>query len=86
MVGAAVFGFGLGAAQNDSLVAIMNRAGPGRHGLASTVWNFAYDAGMGTGAVLFGAVVGGVGYAWAFGIAVVVIVLVAPTARRSALT
>lgn len=86
VVGAAVFGFGLGAAQNDSLVAIMNRAGPGRHGLASTVWNFAYDAGMGTGAVLFGAVVGGVGYAWAFGIAMVVIVLVAPTARRSALT
>ena len=86
VIGAAVFGLGLGIAQNDALVAIMNRAGPGRHGLASTVWNFAYDAGMGTGAVLFGAVLGALDYPWAFGLTVVVIVLVAPTARRSAVT
>lgn len=83
VVGAAIFGLGLGSAQNDALVTILHRAGPGRHGLASTVWNFAYDAGIGTGSVLFGAVLTGLDYPWAFALAVGVILAAAPAARRA---
>lgn len=83
VAGAAVFGLGLGMNQNDSLVVIMGRAGPGRRGLASTVWNFAYDAGMGSGAVLFGAVLAGLDYPWAYALAAAVILLAAPSGRRS---
>lgn len=82
VVGAGIFGFGLGAVQNDSLVTILGRAGPGRHGTASAVWNFAYDGGTGAGAVLLGLVVAGADYRWAFAVAALVILAVAPAGRR----
>ncbi|MGC0144991.1 MFS transporter [Pseudactinotalea sp. Z1732] len=81
VAGAGVFGLGLGVNQNDSLVVIMGRAGPRRRGLASTVWNFAYDAGMGSGAVIFGALLAGIDYPWAYGLAAVVIAVAAPVGR-----
>ncbi|MFG3256078.1 MFS transporter [Streptomyces sp. NPDC048172] len=54
LLAGAAHGFGLGALQNDTLVAMFHRAGPGRHGVASAVWNSAYDAGFGTGALTTG--------------------------------
>ncbi|MDD9206307.1 MFS transporter [Georgenia sp. 10Sc9-8] len=81
--GATLFGLGLGAVQNDSLVLILNRAGPGGHGTASAVWNFAYDAGTGAGAVLLGVVVGAAGHPWAFATAAALILLAAPAGRRA---
>jgi predicted MFS family arabinose efflux permease len=52
--GAAVYGLGLGALQNDTLVIMFRRAGPGGHGTASTAWNIAVDAGTGIGATAIG--------------------------------
>lgn len=82
VVAAAVFGIGFGAVQNDSLVLVLHRGGPGRHKLASTVWNIAFDAGVGVGAVMFGFVVSGVGYAWGFAAMGIMIAVLTPTAWR----
>jgi predicted MFS family arabinose efflux permease len=82
VVAAAVFGIGFGAAQNDSLVLVLHRSGPGGHRTASTVWNIAYDSGMGFGAVLFGVVVSAAGFAWAFAVMAIGIAVLAPTAWR----
>lgn len=66
LVGAALLGAGFGTAQNDSFVAVVRRLGPARSGTASTIWNIAYDGGLGLGAVALGGVVAGLGYAGAF--------------------
>lgn len=49
-----VFGLGMGALQNDTLVAMFHRAGPTHHGTVSAVWNIGFDAGFGAGALLTG--------------------------------
>ncbi|WP_326808707.1 MFS transporter [Streptomyces sp. NBC_01775] len=49
-----VFGLGMGALQNDTLVAMFHRAGPAHHGTVSAVWNMGYDSGFGAGALLTG--------------------------------
>lgn len=64
--GAALLGAGFGACQNDSFVATVHRLGPARTGTASTVWNMAYDGGLGLGAVALGWIIGSTGYAGAF--------------------
>lgn len=64
--GAALVGFGFGACQNDSFVLTVHRLGPSRSGTASTLWNMAYDGGLGAGALTLGWVIGTVGYADAF--------------------
>ncbi|MBY8856667.1 MFS transporter [Nocardia sp. CA2R105] len=51
---AAVYGLGFGAVQNDTLVLMFHRAGPTGHGVASTVWNMAYDGGTGIGSLAVG--------------------------------
>ncbi|GAB3712381.1 MFS transporter [Nocardiopsis oceani] len=66
LLGAALLGAGFGACQNDSFVVTVQRLGVGRGGTASTVWNIAYDGGLGLGAVALGWVIGGLGYAGAF--------------------
>lgn len=85
VAGAALLGAGFGACQNDSFVLTVHRLGAGRSGTASTIWNIAYDGGLGLGAVLFGWCLGGVGYAGAFlGAAVVVAVVPIVSAGRTA--
>ena len=65
LIGAALFGAGFGAVQNDTLIILFQRAGSRRIGEASAVWNIAYDAGFGIGAIGVGAFA-----AWAdFGLA-----------------
>ena len=60
VAGALAVGLGFGAVQNDTLV-LMFASGSG-YGLASAVWNTAFDAGTGTAAVAVGLVVAHLGY------------------------
>ena len=69
LAGAGLVGLGFGAVQNDTLVTLFARAGPGRSGPASSVWNTAYDAGTGLGATALAAVLGAAGAPWAFVVA-----------------
>jgi MFS family permease len=58
IIGMALFGIGLGGAQNASLAIMFERSRPERFAQISVIWNIAYDAGMGIGAVAFGFVTG----------------------------
>jgi hypothetical protein len=69
VAGAGLVGLGFGGVQNDTLVTLFARAGPGRSGPASSVWNTAYDAGTGLGATVLSAVLGAAGAPWAFVVA-----------------
>lgn len=85
---AVVYGLGFGALQNDTLVVMFARAGtgPGGHGLASTAWNLAFDAGTGVGATAIGWGSGLVGLGGAFGVSAAAIAALTPVAagvRRS---
>jgi predicted MFS family arabinose efflux permease len=64
--GAAFFGIGFGVLQNATLVLTMGRVSENEYGLGSTLWNVAFDAGTGLGALLFGFVIAAFGYSWAF--------------------
>ncbi|MBZ2195207.1 MFS transporter [Occultella gossypii] len=66
VLGATLLGGGFGAAQNDSFVITVERLGAGRGGTGATIWNIAYDGGLGLGAMGLGLVVGHLGYAHAF--------------------
>ena len=75
LAGAGLVGLGFGAVQNDTLVTLFARAGPGRSGPASSVWNTAYDAGTGLGATVLSAVLGAAGAPWSFAVAALACVL-----------
>ncbi|QYJ05640.1 MFS transporter [Nocardioides panacisoli] len=79
---AAAYGVGFGAIQNETLVLMFQRAGPGAHGRASTVWNLAYDAGSGFGAYAIGVLALPLDMGGAFLVAALAIVLVLPAVRR----
>ncbi|MEU6967042.1 MFS transporter [Kitasatospora aureofaciens] len=66
IAGVGVFGIGFGAAQNATLTLMYARVPTAGYGTVSALWNFAYDAGMGAGAVAFGWLAAGTGYPWAF--------------------
>src|SRR4051812_30458030 len=66
LIGSTCFGIGFGAAQNLTLTLMYNRVDRSRYGQVSALWNLAYDGGWGAGALIFGAVVGGVGFSIAF--------------------
>ncbi|HWN34423.1 MAG TPA: MFS transporter [Pseudonocardia sp.] len=78
VAGAALVGFGFGLVQNDSLVAMFAAAGKARYGRASAVWNIAYDAGTGAGAVGLGAVAELFGFRVTFGVSAALLLLVLP--------
>ncbi|WP_329003369.1 MFS transporter [Kribbella sp. NBC_00709] len=85
LVGSTCFGIGFGAAQNLTLTLMYNRVDRSRYGQVSALWNLAYDGGWGAGAMIFGAIVGGVGFAAAFALtAAVVAAAVVPAVRASA--
>lgn len=65
ILGATLLGCGFGACQNDSFVVTIQRFGNGQSGTASTIWNIAYDGGLGLGAVVLGGVIANAGYAQA---------------------
>lgn len=85
LVGMLLFGAGFGAAQNVTLAMMYDRVPPSRYGQVSALWNLAYDAGWGVGAIAFGAAVGVIGYPTAFGLtAALLAVALVPAVRASA--
>jgi len=85
LAGSILFGVGFGAAQNLTIALMYNRVDRSRYGQVSALWNLAYDGGWGIGAMVFGVVVSGVGFATAFALtAVVVAAAVVPAVRASA--
>ncbi|MFE9628501.1 MFS transporter [Streptomyces sp. NPDC006527] len=66
VAGAAVFGVGFGIVQSATLTLMYSRVPASGYATVSALWNIAYDAGMGIGAMGFGAVAGRTGYPWAF--------------------
>ncbi|MFI0712434.1 MFS transporter [Streptomyces inhibens] len=66
VAGVALFGIGFGITQNATLTLMYAGVSASGYGTVSALWNFAYDAGMGIGAVGFGVLAGRTGYPWAF--------------------
>jgi predicted MFS family arabinose efflux permease len=79
--GAAVFGAGFGLLQNATLALMYAQTGREGYDAVSAVWNAAYDAGMGVGAIGMGLVAGGLGYPVTF-LVTAAIVLAALTLAR----
>lgn len=75
VLGSALFGTGFGAAQNLTLAIMYDRSPRSRYGQVSALWNLAYDAGWGAGAILFGFVAAGLGYSTAFALTAAVVAL-----------
>jgi predicted MFS family arabinose efflux permease len=73
VIGAAAVGFGFGLVQNDSLTVLFAAFGSSGYGAASALWNIAFDAGTGVGALGLGAVAEPFGYPAAFGVAAVLL-------------
>jgi predicted MFS family arabinose efflux permease len=64
--GAAAFGAGFGILQNATLALMYARSHSGAYDTVSAIWNAAYDAGMGAGAMGIGLLVAHTGYSVAF--------------------
>lgn len=73
VLGAAAVGVGFGMVQNDALTVLFAAFGSSGYGAASALWNIAFDAGTGVGALGLGAVAEPFGYSAAFGAAAVLL-------------
>ncbi|WP_331765993.1 MFS transporter [Embleya sp. NBC_00896] len=82
VVAVGVFGIGFGITQNATLTLMYARVPTAGYGTVGALWNFAYDAGMGAGAVAFGWVAAGTGYPWAFALTGVAMLTAVAPARR----
>jgi MFS family permease len=84
IAGMALFGAGFGIAQNVTLTLMFERVPRAEFGRVSALWNLAFDAGMGVGAVGFGVVVGHTGYPLGFGLVAILLFATLLPARREA--
>ncbi|MFF8378299.1 MFS transporter [Streptomyces sp. NPDC015661] len=66
VIGVTLFGIGFGITQNATLTLMYARVPASGYGTVSALWNFAFDAGMGLGAVGFGFLAARTGYPSAF--------------------
>jgi predicted MFS family arabinose efflux permease len=66
LAGAACFGIGFGILQNSTLALMYARSHSDAYNTVSAIWNAAYDAGMGGGAIGIGLLVAHTGYSAAF--------------------
>jgi MFS family permease len=73
ITGAALFGTGYGLGQNATLAVMFERAPRSAYDRVSALWNLAFDAGMGIGAVAFGFAVGDWGHATGFAVTSLVV-------------
>jgi predicted MFS family arabinose efflux permease len=80
--GAAVFGAGFGVLQNATLALMYARTTRSGYDAVSAIWNAAYDAGMGAGAIGMGLVVGRLGYPATFLLTAVLVLPALIPARR----
>jgi predicted MFS family arabinose efflux permease len=83
LAGMVLFGAGFGVAQNASFAMMLDRVPASGYGTVSAVWNLAYDAGYGLGAVGFGIAVAHTGYPVAFALIGLLVLAALPLARRS---
>ena len=85
IAGMCLFGIGFGIAQNATFALMIDRAPAGGYGTASALWNLAYDAGYGTGPIVFGVFVAHTGYPAAFGLTgLLILVALLPAVRDRA--
>ncbi|MBW8483755.1 MFS transporter [Actinomadura parmotrematis] len=82
VAGVTVFGVGFGLLQNATLALMYSRVTRSGYGAVSALWNLAYDAGLGAGALGFGAVAAGTGYPWAFALTAALLMTALPVALR----
>lgn len=82
IVGMCLFGTGFGISQNATFTLMVDRMPTSGLGVASALWNLAYDAGYGAGPAAFGLVVGHTGYPAAFAVVGAVLLAALPSARR----
>ncbi|NEA53377.1 MFS transporter [Streptomyces sp. SID13666] len=75
LAGVTLFGIGFGIAQNATLTLMYARVPESGYATVSALWNFAYDAGMGVGAVGYGAIAAHTGYPAAFALIAAVMLL-----------
>ncbi|MGN9847383.1 MFS transporter [Nonomuraea sp. H19] len=75
VAGMALFGAGFGVLQNATLALMFERGEPSR---VSALWNLAFDAGMGAGALGFGLVLGHTGYPAGFALVAALIAVTLP--------
>jgi len=80
--GAAVFGAGFGLLQNATLSLMYARTSRDGYDAISAVWNAAYDAGMGAGAIGMGLVTGHLGYPVTFLLTAALVLVALIPARR----
>ncbi|MFF2508159.1 MFS transporter [Streptomyces sp. NPDC058067] len=80
--GVALFGIGFGLMQNATLTLMYGRVPSAGHATVTALWNFAYDAGMGAGALAFGALAPHTGYPWAFALTAAVMLTASVPAWR----
>lgn len=82
LAGLTVFGIGFGAVQNASMAVMFARTDRGHVPHISVIWNLAFDAGMGVGAVGFGLLTHVTGYPAGFIVmAALILAAVAPAWR-----
>ncbi len=77
-----LFGIGFGVAQNVTLALMFARVSRSDYARVSMLWNLAYDAGMGIGAVSFGLLVAAIGYSAGFALTAAVLLTVLVPAWR----
>jgi MFS family permease len=75
----ALFGAGFGVIENATFALLIERLPEAQ---ASTLWNFAYDAGYGAGPAVFGLFATRTGYPAAFALTGILVLAVLPAARR----
>jgi len=82
LLGAVVFGAGFGVAQNASMATMFDAVPRSGYGMASALWNMAYDGGYGLGAAGCGIVAAQTGYPIAFALTAVVVAVGVLPGRR----
>jgi predicted MFS family arabinose efflux permease len=82
LLGAAAFGAAFGGVQNTTIVVAMARAGEDGTTTASAVWNAAFDAGTGIGALVVGVLAAALGLDLAYAVLAAALVLAVPAALR----
>jgi MFS family permease len=82
IAGATMFGIGFGLLQNATLTLMYARVPSSGHTAISAIWNAAYDAGMGAGAIGMGLLAGRTGYPGVFLLTAALAVTALLPARR----